>query len=310
MPSADDKYKSEPLVQLALELRDGHKQLKELLHKTGVRYQEKIPPRKDFQSNGTVFTQAKNHSVRLAKIRDKKHAQANKVPGSGKIRVVKVDDKLIQFVGGAKRGFTQNMYSDTAITSFFTNWATANNRLNGREVKLYGDTDEFVKLFKEDLQRLGSGPTIKKTGLDKDGKKVVLEETKTAVLDENGKQINPFHMNKHMFVFASHYPQKAKSTGTKFKPGREVVSKEDYPEVYEKIKLEHKLLTVDLKEARKKYKDALESLEALKKKKEKAQQVGDRSINENISRAESELKFSKQQYVQLMNQNKIQHNIV
>jgi len=300
MPSNNDKYKSEELVVEALALRDLHLKLKDAIHTTGVRHQTKVQSRKEMISSSTVFTKAKDHVIRLAKSRDKKDAKNSDKPTTSNLRVVRVDQALASFLRLRERGLPADMYPDTLVTSNFTDWVVRTGRQNGREVKLFGTTDEFVKLFGEELKMLGSGPTTKNA----DG-----TETKTAVLDKSGNQINPFNMNKHMFIFAPHYPRVPKNTNGKYEKGRDVISRDEFPEIYDIMEREHALFTGTLGDARKRYRDAQNSLKTLQDKKDKALQVGDRSIQDSITRATQELKAAKQSYTGILNANRIPHNI-
>lgn len=302
MPSNNDKYKQEELVLLAIELRDLHLKLKDAVHDPKVRQQTKIPTRKEFISASTVYTKAKDHAIRLCKARDKKEAKASGKSNGSKLRVVRVDAALSRFLRLKERALPEDMYPDTLVTSNFTNWVVANNLQNGKEVKLMSSAAgaEFIRLFGNDLKQPGSGPTIK----NQDG-----TETLTSVLDSEGKQINPFNMNKHMAVFAKHYPQVPKSSGGTYKKGREVIDKDKFPQIYEIMQQEHALFTGQLGDSRKRYREAQDVLKKLTDKKSKAIDVGDRGITDAVKRAELDLKQSKQEYVKLLNTNRIPHTI-
>lgn len=310
MPANNDKYKQHPLVLEAVALRELHLKLKDSIYDTSVRQQAKIPTKKELITSSTVFTKAKEHVIRLAKQFDKKEEKASGKGTTSKLRTVRIDDTMAEYLELKNRGFKQvrlsdgtNVwaYPDTLVTSRFTDWAVSNNLQNGKEIKLTGTAGEkFKKLFMDDLKAPGSGPTIKNL----DG-----TETKTSVLDEAGNQINPFHMNKHMFVFARHYPHTAKNVGSKYTLGRHVISRDEHPDLYVTMEKEHALLTEQLKAARQKYKDAFEAHNKMLAKKEKALQVGDRSINDSIFKAESDLRNAKREYVTLLNQNRFSHSI-
>lgn len=301
MPTKTEQYKNEVLVEKAQELRTKHNELKNAIHSGNVRHQTEPPSRKEMISMGTVYTKLKENGVRLCKLRDKKEAKAQGKSNPSKLRVVKVDAALSQFLRLKERGLPEDMYPDTLVTSYFANWVVIENRQKGTEVKLNGPDDPFVKLFLEDLQKPGSGPTLKdeETG----------EETETAVLDANGKQINPLKMNKHMFIFASHYIRKMKTVNGKSAMRREVVSKADYPDEYARILQEHHLLTEVFKSARKDYVNAKREVARLQEGKEKAVQVGDVSINDSIQKANAALRKARNEYVALLNKNLFKHSI-
>lgn len=317
MPSNNDKYKEEELVVEALALRDLHLKLKDAIHDPKIRHQTKVPCRKDMISSSTVYTKAKDHVIRLAKARDKKEAKANGKSSGSKLRVVRVDSALSTFLRLRERGLPADMYPDTLVTSYFTDWVVRSGLQNGKEVRLLDHNGlpvnaaaaEFVRLFGEDLKRPKSGPTIKPGQIDPVTKQVATHEILTSVLDAQGRQINPFNMNKHMFIFAPHYPQVPKSNHGKYEKGREVISREDHPDIYERMEKEHALFTGELGTARKRYRDAQDTLKELQEKKDKAVQVGDRTINDSITRATNELRLAKQAYVSILNTNLIPHNI-
>lgn len=320
MPSNNDKYKTEELVVEALAIRDLHLKLKDEIHNPKVRHQTKVPTRKEMISSSTVYTKAKDHVIRLAKGRDKKEAKANGKSSGSKLRVVRVDEKLSAFLGLKNRGLPIDMYPDTLVTSGFTDWVVRSGLQNGKEVLLTGyktgnyqpvnqAAADFMQLFGDDLKRLGSGPTVKAGQVDPATGQVSAVEVLTAVLDQQGRQINPFNMNKHMFIFAPHYPQVPKNTNGKYEKGREVISKDEFPDVYELMQREHALFTGELGNARKRYRDAQDALKKLQDKKDKAVLVGDRTINDSISRAQNELRQAKQSYIGILNTNFIPHNI-
>lgn len=307
MPSNNDKYKTEELAQEAVALRELHGRLKEALHSGNVRHQTKIPTKKEMIGLGTVFTKLKDDAIRLAKLRDKKDDKAAGKTSTGKLRVVTVDTQLAEFLGLPARGFQRVRladgrdvwaYPDTLVTSFFTNWAVANGLQRGKVISLDGPAGEqFKRLFSDNLKALGSGPKVKETG------------ALTAVLDANGNQINEFHMNKHMFVFAPHYPQVNKHVGNKYEKGREVIPRDEHPALYDQMQREHALLTDELKSARLKFKEAQENLAKLNLKREKALQLGDRTVPDMIRNAETEMRLAKQNYLSLLTRNRIPHSI-
>lgn len=304
MPSNTDKYKDEFLVSEAIRLRKKHEELKALVHTEGIRHSTKVPKKREFITLGSVYTKAKEHGARLCSAKDKREAKEMKGTGSGRLRVVRVDKVLSEFLGLEKRGLPKDMYSDSLVTSMFTDWAFRTGRQNGREIKLFGPEDDFVKLFGEDLKKPGSGP-FKKVK-DSSGKETVIE---TSVLDADGNQINPFLMNKHMFIFKFHYPQKPKTTSGKYTMGRDIISKDDYPHIYERIQREREFLTIDLNEKRTAFKKAKNNLEKLTKSKENALKVGDTSIEASIRAADQEYRETRSAYIRLLNLNKLPFNI-
>ena len=316
MPSNNDKYKGEELVLEALALRELHLKLKDEIHNPKVRHQTKVPTRKDMISSSTVYTKAKDHVIRLAKGRDKKEAKLNGKSSGSKLRVVRVDAALAQFLRLKERSLPVDMYPDTLVTSNFTDWVVRSGLQKGKEVLLTingapinGTATEFLKLFGDDLRRLGSGPTVKVGQVDPATGLVATQEILTSVLDQTGRQINPFNMNKHMFIFAPHYPQVPKNTNGRYEKGREVISKDEFPDVYERMQKEHALFTGELGNARKRFRDAQDNLKKLQDKKDKAVLVGDRTIMDSISRATNELRTAKQSYVNILNTNLIPHQI-
>lgn len=304
MPTNNDKYKQERIVLLAKEARTLHLKLKDLIHNDKIRHQGNIPTRKQMISMGTVYTRITLHATKLAKARDKKLAKASGKSNGSKLRVVRINDTLSKFLCLKERGLPENVYSDTLVTSNWTNWGIANGRQEGKIIKLYGRNDPFVQLFMNDLKELGSGPTTKITNSNG-----VVEKVLSRVLDEDGNQINDFFMNKHMKIFANHYPLVPKTTSNKYELGRDVVNKDEYPELYSIMQKEHGLFTGDLKALRKRYCETQKKLKELNDKKDRALEVGDRSINDSIYKATTEYKQAKQAYVTLMNANNIQHII-
>jgi len=316
MPSNNDKYKCEELVIEALALRDLHLNLKDEIHNPKIRHQNKTPTRKEMISSSTVYTKTKDHIIRLAKLRDKKESKLSGKSSGSKLRVVRVDEALAQFLRLKERSLPVDMYPDTLVTSNFTDWVVRSGLQKGKEVLLTSNgvpvnnsAKEFLKLFGEDLRRLGSGPTIKIGQIDHSTGQTATQDILTSVLDQSSRQINPFNMNKHMFIFAPHYPQVPKNTNGRYEKGREVISKEEYPDVYERMQKEHALFTGELGNARKRYRDSQENLKKLQDKKDKAILVGDRTIMDSISRATIELRAAKQMYVNILNTNLIPHQI-
>lgn len=316
MPSNNDKYKTEELVLEAIALRDLHLRLKDLVHDNRVRHQTKVPSRKEMISSSTVYTKMKDHVIKLVKARDKKDAKVSGKPSMSKLRVVRVDNTLSSFLRLKERGLPTDMYPDTLVTSYFTDWVVRCGLQNGKEVLLTRNgvpvnqyAADFIRLFDADLKRLGSGPTVKIGAVNPSTGVVSDREVLTSVFDDTGKQINPFNMNKHMFIFAPHYPQVPKNTNGRFEKGREVINRDEHVSVYELMQKEHTLFTVDIGNARKRYRETQDVLKKLQDKKDKAIQVGDRTITDSISRASTDLFNAKQQYTSILNSNHITHNI-
>lgn len=310
MPSNNDKYKDEDLVCEAIALRELHMQLKDRIHDPKVRHQTKIPSRKEMISSGTVYTKLKGYALRLAKARDKKEDKASGKSSGSKLRVVRVDSTLSTFLRLKERNLPVDMYPDTLVTSYFTDWVVRSGLQKGKEVLLTGSPGrEFIDLFGDDLKKLGSGPLIKANNIDPRTGKVVLVDTPTAVLDADGKQINPFNMNKHMHIFASHYPQVPKKVNGHYEKGREVISRDEYPKVYEQMQSEHTLFTVHIGNARRRYRALQDRLLSLQEKKAMALEVGDSTITDSIAEASHELRLAKQEYISLLNENNITHHI-
>lgn len=300
MVSKMEQYKAEPLVQEILEIRNLHMKLKDLIHTNAVRHQSNVPSRKELITMSKPFTEIKDHVIRLCKVRDRASAKAQ----SPKLRVAAIDATLSKFLRLKERGLPMGMYPDTLVTSYFADWAYRTGRSNGMEIKLNGPNDEFVQLFGDDLKRLGSGPTIKV----KDNNGNVVSTVLTSVLDANGNQINPFRMNKHMFVFAPHYLSVPKAS-KEGRMGRQVLPQADNQQVYVVLQKEHDLMVGPLKEARKRYTQASKKLDVLQAKKDKALQVGERSIIDTIYKVGDEIKTSKVAYIALLNQNNLPHSL-
>lgn len=316
MPSNNDKYKTEELVLEVIALRDLHLKLKDLIHDNRVRHQTKVPTRKELISSSTVYTKVKDHVIRLSKARDKKDAKTSGKGSTSKLRVVRVDGTLASFLRLKERGLPADMYPDTLVTSYFTDWVVRCGLQNGKEVLLTRDGNpinqhaaDFIRLFSADLKRLGSGPTVKVGQVDPHTGLVSDREVLTSVFDDTGRQINPFNMNKHMFIFAPHYPQVAKNIGGKLNKGREVINRDEHPDVYDLMHKEHTLFTVDIGNARKRYRETQDTLKRLQDKKDKAIQVGDRTITDSITRASTDLFVAKQHYTNILNSNRITHGI-
>lgn len=298
MPTDNGKFKQATLVAKAVEIREKHMRLKDLVHGKNIHRQTVVPPRKQLISWGSVYTKAKDHSIKLYKKKEKKDAKSENKGTSSKMRIVRIDATLSKFLRTRERGFSEvDMYQDTLVTSYFTDWVVRNGLQNGKEVKL---NQEFISLFGEDLKKLGTGPTK----IDSNG-----TEVKTAVLDPSGNQINPLNMNKHMTVFAFHYPQKTKTVNGRTTTGREVIAKDEYPRVYEEIKKEHTLMTIDLKQARNAYKKAQTLVRDLGERKKVAPKYGDRSIDDDMRNAEDSLKRAKTEYVRILNANRLPHTL-
>ena len=318
MPTNNDKYKEEKLIIKLNQVRDGHLHLKDVTHDPRIRHQGTFPSRKEMISMSTVYTKAKNDVIRLLKARDKKNAKASGESSESKLRVARIDQTLSTFLRLRERGLPVDLYPDTLVTSSFTDWVVRSGLQNGKEVLLMKDgypinsaAAEFISLFKDDLKKLGSGPTIKVGQIDPKTKQPSPIEIKSSVFDENGVQINPFNMNKHMFIFASHYPQVSRNVNGKYNKRREVVSRDavENAHLYEIMQKEHTLFTKEIGNARRKYRDAQDKLKSLQDKKDKALLVGDRTINDSITRAATDLRIAKQQYISILDANNISHNI-
>jgi hypothetical protein len=316
MPANTEEYKNDPFVLSIIDIRTDFLKLKDLIHQGNVRHSVKVPSRKELISLKTVFTKWKDDATRVVKAKAKKADKASGKTSGSKLRVVKIDKALSQFLRLKERGLPEDKYPDTLVTSNFTDWVVRSGLQNGKEVRLFNNnvpvnaaSSEFLQLFGKDLRELGSGPTIKIGQINPNTGLVSQCEVLTAVLDENGVQINPFNMNKHMFIFSSHYPQVTKNVNGTYTKGRDVISKDDHPDVYAKMQEEHTLLTSTLGNARKAYKEAQETVKKLQDKKDKAIQVGDRTISDSIEMAQNRYRECKSLYVSILNKNNIPHMI-
>lgn len=316
MPANNEEFKNDPLVKSIIELRESLLKLKDSIHQNNIRHSVKVLSRMEIINLSTILTKWKDDTIRLVKARSKKEDKASGKTSGSKLRVVRVDKTLSQFLRLKERGLPEDKYPDTLVTSNFTDWVVRSGLQNGKEVRLFNNgtpvnsaAAEFLNLFSEDLKRQGAGPTIKPGQIDPKTGLVSEVQITSAVLDEYGKQINPFNMNKHMFIFSFHYPQVPKNVNNSYVKSRDVISRDEYPEVYAKMQEEHTLLTVTLGNARKAYKESQEQLKKLQDKKDKALQVGDRTIGDSIELAQAKLRENKMVYTSILNMNHIPHLI-
>ena len=300
MPANNDRFKEHELAALATDTRLKFLSLKDSVHQKDVRLQQKVRSRKEWISDAKVFTRMKDMAIRGLKAAHKKKATSESNGEPAPMRVVQVDSHLAKFLGLERRGFKPIIdgsgnkvwyYCDTLTLSYFSNWVVATGRQDGRNVKLEDD-DPFVRLFGEDMKKPGTGPTHD-----------------TAILDTEGKQVNPFVNNKHMTLFSSHYPRKGRRVGNDSKITRVVFPKEDYPDAYACMVKERELLTGDMKKARNEYKNALKRYNELLAKKDQASRLGDNTLRDHLEEASDQVNIKKRAYMRLMNENDFKHKL-
>lgn len=297
--SLSARYSQHEVVQLASDIRKKFLTLKNEIHTKDVRLQQSVPTPKELISQAKVFTQMRDMAARaLSNLERKKAKSTKKEPAQ--LELVRIDDTLAKFLLLEERGFEPIYdqdgnktwyYSGNLTLSYFTNWVVANNRQSGKEVILHGLDDPFVQLFYDDLT---------KVGLIGEGK---------AILDTDGTQLNKFISNMHMTIFANHYPKKMSIVGKEYKMARIKISRDEYPHIYDRMEKERTLLTGEMKKVRKEYIDALKAHERLLAKKDKADQVGDDSIDIHIRKARDNVIIKTRAYMRLLNLNKLQHSI-
>lgn len=292
------QYSDQEMVMLAIDIRTKFLALKDHIHSKGVRLQQKIRSRKELISDAKVFTEMRDMSIRALKEASRKESKGAKGKPSP-LELVQIDDKLASFLELEKRGFSPIYdkegnevwyYSGNLMLSYFTNWVVSNNRQDGKNVRLL-DNDPFIDLFGKDLETLGSA------GQDK------------SVLDKDGNQINPFVSNRHMTIFAKHYPQKMRMVGKDYKPARVQISREDHPSVYEDMERERDLLTGKMGTARKEYRSACKKYEKMLDKQNAASEIGDRGFKKHLDTAYRHMADKTREYMYLLNSNKFTHNL-
>jgi thymidine kinase len=306
MAADNNQFKEQELVKLANDIRDKYlNKYKNLVHQDNIRFQEKkVKSRKDMISDAKVCTKMRDMTIRLLKAVQKKESKSDKKKKKAtEISVVLVDEKLAEFLRLQKRGFKPVVnekgekvwcYAAKLVLSYFTNWVTATDRQDGKNVKISEKDDSFVTLFAE---------TMKKP--DTAGKK----DSGESILSADGKIISVFASNKHMSIFRHHYPKQRKLKGKTYELSQVTVSKEQYPEIYARMEEERELLTVKMGDARNAYKAARKTYEAALLKKEKAQKEGDRTFLRKLDELYDDYVDARKTFVRLLNDNDFEHKL-
>lgn len=303
MATDNNQHMQHELVKLAIAIRENYlNKFKNLLHQDNIKHQGKVKSRKEMISDAKVFTKMRDMVIRLLKAIQKKESKNNK-ESSSEISVVLVDDKLAEFLRLQKRGFKQVTnekgekswcYASKLVLSYFTNWVNATDRHDGKNVKLYEKDDSFINLFSETMKKPNTA-----------GKK----DSGESILDSNGKIINPFVSNKHMTIFSYHYPKQRKLKGKIYGLSQITVSKEQYPEIYDRMEDERDLLTNKMGHARNEYKKARELYENALLKKEKAEKEGDRAFIRKLSNLFDDYNDKFKAYRRLLNDNDFEQKL-
>ena len=301
MVTSVQTYESELLFKLVAEMKDLHQKHKELLHaKHKFSIINRVSTKRDLIKQNKSLTLAGKFAVKLLKSRDKVVAKQSNTHKTVKTIMVKIKPELAEFLELKKRRLPTDVYIATAATSFFTNYITAHRLKEGKYVKL---NDTLRKVFGEQLKKLGTGPDVK----NPDG-----TVTKTAVLDQNGIQINPLDMTKHMTILSDLYPHIVKEVDPKTgKPKRQrlVVKENENQAAYALLTKEADLLINVLSEVRKRYEAAIKKLASLSDTKDSALAVGDNDVNLALTLAHDELIKTRREYVSLMNKHGISHSL-
>lgn len=296
MPTNTSKYANEELMVLLNQLLKLNTEVKELMHTNVVHHQVKVPSRREIISKGKTYTTLKPAVIRLMRKVEKR----DKVDEDRKIRIMRVHPKLSKFLRLKERGLPTDVYPDTLVMSYFSDWVTREGRSDKKNVKLFGRDDPFVLLFKEELSQPGSGPDMK----DDDG-----NVHKTSVLDSSGNVVNEFPRCKHMVIFKNLYSQKRQLQGDKYVQKREVVSGDEHTSLLPIMEKERDLLKNVLKEARKKYTASLDKYNTLLSKQEEAKSLGDNSARTSLLMAKRELDENTRKYTSLLTSNNLPHKI-
>jgi len=290
------KYKDDPLLQLLGQLYAKNNELKELLHTNVLKDQGDRPSRRNMVSRSKKYTDLKETVIKLIKLEAKNSADKKKRP----MKLTKIDPRLAKFLLLKERGLPQHVYPDILVLSYFHDWVVREGRVDGRNVRLFGKDDPFVRLFKAELSQPGSGEDI------------VNEDetvTPTSVLDAEGNPVRPFPICKHMTIFSNLYLHKKKLVGKTYQEVRDTVSGDEYNSLIPLFEKERLFLTTTLKDARTKYKGALASYNNLLSKETDAKSLGDSSFRVSLLNAKRVLDTATREYEQVLDSNHLPHKL-
>lgn len=317
MPTNTSKFNNEELMHMLNKLYAKNNDMKNLIHENVVYHQSKVPSKRQMISLGKNFTDMKPHVNKILRKRDKKEGRKT----GRKIRISRIHPKLARFLRLKERGLPTDVYYDALVMSYIADWTVREGRSDGINIKLFGRDDPFVLLFKDELSLPGSAPNqveedpnlFQAPALDDEGLPLEDEEGRpyllTSILDRDGNPVKPFARCKHMFIFKNMYIQKRKLQDKTYVTQREVIAGEEYANALPFIEKEKDLLTNVLKDARSKYKSALDKYEGLSQKQEQAKNLGDSSMRSTLVLAKKELDESAKKYTQLLTINNLSHKI-
>ncbi len=275
------QYADEELVKLAIDIRTKHLKLKDLIHLDGIRLQQKVKTRTELISDAKVFTKMRDHAISLVKEK------------SNKLKLVQVNDTLASFLRLNERNFSPIYnsngeevwyYSGNLMLSYFVNWVVSTGRHDGKNVKLFGPNDPFVKLFKDDLLEAG-------------------------IVDEAGEQVAPFPSNKHMRIFTRHYPNESRLVGKDYSNARIQISESEHPDIYQRMESERTLLKGEMGKVRNAYRDSCKKYQTLIDRRSAAEEVGDTAFDTHLSNAYNNMAQKTRTYMALLNKNGFEHSL-
>lgn len=296
MPTDTSKYKNDPLISLLDQLRKKNEELKTLMHTEVIEYQGTVPSRREMISRGKKYTDLKPHVIKMLKMQEKKSVDKPK----RSMKLTKVDPRLSKFLRLKERGLPEDVYPDILVMSYFADWVVREGRSDGKNVKLFGKDDPFVRLFKPELSAPGSSS---------DGENEYGELVERAVLDEAGNPVNPFPVCKHMTIFKDLYPRKRKLVGKVYKDTRDTVTGDEYDTLIPVYQKERDFLTTTLNAARTKYKDTSKKYHELVCKETDAKTLGDGALRSSLVLAKRNLDVATREYKSLLDQNSLPHKL-
>jgi hypothetical protein len=290
------KYKDDPLLQLLGQLYLKNNELKELMHTNVIKDQGDRPTRRNMVSRSKKYTDLKDTAIRLIKMEAKNSVDKKKRP----MKLTKIDPRLAKFLLLKERGLPTHVYPDILVLSYFHDWVVREGRLDGRNVRLFGKDDPFVRLFKAELSQPGSGEDI----VNEDD-----TVTPTSVLDSEGNPVRPFPICKHMTIFSGLYLHKRKVSGKTYQDVRDTVTGDEYNSLVPIFEKERLFLTTTLKDARTKYKTANTNYNNLLSKENDAKMLGDSSFRVSLMNAKRQLDAATREYKQVLESNHLTHKL-
>lgn len=246
------------------------------------------------------FNNMKTNLTYIANLYKKYAKKATRVKNSN-FNVYEITPELSSFLKLKERGLNPKFYVATLALSYIYNYITVFN-LNGvvevehdnkvKRVYIVKLNEELRTLFKSHLQKVGTG--LK----DKHG-------NPTAVLDENGKQINELPLIKLITLISYNIVKHNVTIDNEVKVKRKSIDKNIYSDVYQALKVEQILLTQTIKDVKLKYTNTSKIYNKYESTKDMYVSAKDIGIKDVIEKAKRDLMDAKYNYRSTLIQNNL-----